>query len=836
MKDRWRLPCAALAVTCAAAVIVMPIRLTANGVARGQTPPLSANPHVASGALPAPARPPTNHPAQPDGYVAPTQSHGPASTAVSTSDAMLLSSSLSPRVGAAGASRTIAISAPAQARTWGIPGATTSTLVLYDTTNTYGWLGELYAMATGNLASHFGQVTAEPVVDYQAGQLNGFSATIYLGSTYNEPIPVSFLDDVLTTSRPVLWAGDNIWQLSGSGTAEQNFQNVYGWDPSTSYFDDADVVTQVAYNGQTLTRNTNSGSLIAPHITSTTGQVTALGQAQCGTIAAPATCAGIAQAPTGSTTFPWAITSANLTYIGEVPLSYITESDRYLAFSDQLFSLLAPRTPVLHQALVRLEDVSPGIDTPQQLKAAADYLSSVHVPFSVGVIPAYADPNGYYSNGTPTSMDISQTSNTTIAAFNSALRYMVSKGGTLIEHGYTHQYSNVANPYSGASGDDFEFYRAQCATTSTPPYTFDASCPNADWVIQEGPVPNDSTTWAKSRAATGQQLFTKAGFTTPTIWETPHYSASAADYPGIDQVFQTRYEREQFFGGQLSGNTADASHVFGQFFPYVVNDLYGETIVPENLGNYGPENVNNNAPKPPSYIIGNAQAELAVRQGVASFFFHPYYDVSYLQQIVAGIQSLGYTFVAPSALLPTPPAPAISRISPTTGPAAGGTQVTISGSGFAGASSVHIGSAAATIVSDVASQIVVMTRPGTPGTVDVTVTTAGGTSPKVIGDRFTYIGSTATSIASSANPVAVNHAVTFTASVVASGTTGTPTGTVRFTDNGTTISGCGAVALTAGAAACKVTYTVTGTHTIVGTYSGSAWFKGSLGQLSEKVR
>src|SRR3954469_20788537 len=32
----------------------------------------------------------------------------------------------------------------------------TSTLVLYDTTGPYGFLGELYAMATANLAGHFG--------------------------------------------------------------------------------------------------------------------------------------------------------------------------------------------------------------------------------------------------------------------------------------------------------------------------------------------------------------------------------------------------------------------------------------------------------------------------------------------------------------------------------------------------------------------------------------------------------------------------------------------------------------------------------------------------------
>ena len=90
--------------------------------------------------------------------------------------------------------------------TWGGHGSA-SALVVYDTTNTWGFLGELYAMAAGNLASHFGQITAEPVADYVSGQVNDYTATIYLGSTYNEPIPAAFLNDVLSTARPVIWAG-----------------------------------------------------------------------------------------------------------------------------------------------------------------------------------------------------------------------------------------------------------------------------------------------------------------------------------------------------------------------------------------------------------------------------------------------------------------------------------------------------------------------------------------------------------------------------------------------------------------------------------------------------
>jgi hypothetical protein len=39
-----------------------------------------------------------------------------------------------------------------------------------------------------------------------------------------------------------------------------------------------------------------------------------------------------------------------------------------------------------------------------------------------------------------------------------------------------------------------------------------------------------------------------------------------------------------------------------------------------------------------------------VRDNVASFFFHPMYDVAILDRIVEGIQQAGYTFVSPESL------------------------------------------------------------------------------------------------------------------------------------------------------------------------------------------
>jgi hypothetical protein len=82
---------------------------------------------------------------------------------------------------------------------------------------------------------------------------------------------------------------------------------------------------------------------------------------------------------------------------------------------------------------------------------------------------------------------------------------------------------------------------------------------------------------------------------------------------------------------------------------------------------------------------------------------------------------------------------------------------------------------------------------------------------------------TTTTLVSSLNPSSVGASVTFTATVAGAA----PTGTVAFTDGGTTIAGCGAMALPAGAANSKIATCSTssmsaGTHSIVATYSGDA--------------
>jgi uncharacterized protein YdaL len=492
----------------------------------------------------------------------------------------------------------------------GIPGATGKTLVLYDTTDTYGFLGEQYAIATANLASHFGDWTAQPVVDYAAGELNDYQAVIYLGSTYDEPIPVAFLDDVTATSKPVIWVYDNIWQLTGR---DPNFATTRGFN-WTQF--DVSAVSKVNYEGKTFTRDPqNLAGIMGTSITDP----------------AKATPIGDAVRDTDSSAFSWGVRSGNFTYLGEIPYAYMTSDDRYVAFASLLEEVLAPQTVERHRALVRIEDVGPDAD-PAELNAITTYLSSKNIPFTVAVYPRYVDSKGANTGGVPEDYTLADRPQVVAALSN-----MQTHGGTLLMHGYTHQYASADNPYNGVSADDFEFYTAHV----------DAVTNN---VIYDGPVPVDSQAWAQGRIDQSFQAFAAAGLNKPTIFEFPHYAGSDPDNRAVAATFATRYDRGLYPTGALRGGTLDNTRIIGQFFPYTVRDIYGVVTYPENLGNIELEPFNNHPAHLPADIIASAQLNTAVKDGVASFFFHPYVDVSYLSTTVEGVLAAGYTFVPASAM------------------------------------------------------------------------------------------------------------------------------------------------------------------------------------------
>jgi N-acetylneuraminic acid mutarotase len=161
----------------------------------------------------------------------------------------------------------------------------------------------------------------------------------------------------------------------------------------------------------------------------------------------------------------------------------------------------------------------------------------------------------------------------------------------------------------------------------------------------------------------------------------------------------------------------------------------------------------------------------------------------------------------------SPPAPVVTGVSPSTGPAAGGTAVTVSGSNLTGGS-VTFGTAAATGVSCSATSCTATSPAGT-GTVNVTVTTASGASATSSADQFTYTAApppapTVTKVSPASGPAAGGTAVT----VSGSNLTG---GSVTFGTAAATGVSCSATSCTATSPAGTGTVNVT-----VSTASGTS--------------
>ena len=114
--------------------------------------------------------------------------------------------------------------------------------------------------------------------------------------------------------------------------------------------------------------------------------------------------------------------------------------------------------------------------------------------------------------------------------------------------------------------------------------------------------------------------------------------------------------------------------------------------------------------------------------------------------------------------------PVVTAISPNQGPAAGGTSVTISGSGFSGATAVDFGTHAASSFTVNSATTIHATAPAGTGTVAVTVRTPAGTSARVLADQYTY-GPTVTAISPNHGPAAGGTRVTISGTSFSGATT-----------------------------------------------------------------
>jgi hypothetical protein len=150
--------------------------------------------------------------------------------------------------------------------------------------------------------------------------------------------------------------------------------------------------------------------------------------------------------------------------------------------------------------------------------------------------------------------------------------------------------------------------------------------------------------------------------------------------------------------------------------------------------------------------------------------------------------------------------PVVSSISPNQGPPAGGTSVTLTGTGFTGATAVRFGSTAATSFTVVSSTQIIAAAPAGTGAVNVTVTNSEGTSAQSV--TYTYLTAPSLSnLSPSQGPVSGGTVVTLTGANL-SGATAVrfdATAATSFTVNSATQITASTPAHAAGTAAVTVT-------------------------------
>ncbi len=100
----------------------------------------------------------------------------------------------------------------------------------------------------------------------------------------------------------------------------------------------------------------------------------------------------------------------------------------------------------------------------------------------------------------------------------------------------------------------------------------------------------------------------------------------------------------------------------------------------------------------------------------------------------------GLSALAGKAVYNYLPVPSLARLRPSSGPAAGGTVVTITGRGFGYMRAVYFGSEPATKIRVISPTLMTVVAPAGSGTVNVRVRTAGGVTAVTPADKFSYAG------------------------------------------------------------------------------------------------
>ncbi|MCW0666253.1 polysaccharide deacetylase family protein [Clostridioides difficile] len=285
--------------------------------------------------------------------------------------------------------------------------------------------------------------------------------------------------------------------------------------------------------------------------------------------------------------YPYIINDKNLFYVSKLDLDGVL----FYIFCDSLNNIFNIKTFDKGRIFVRIEDVH-AFREPKNLVEIADYLSSKNIPFTIALIPAYVNPKNHKVITLSESPEIVK-----------AIKYMQDKGGTVILHGYTHQYKKEE-----VSGEGYEFWDGK----------------------KDEPLKENMKIFVKDRVLNGLRVCIENGIY-PLAFEAPHYAMESEGYKELKKYFSTYMGQHQNNDKKFSTNT----------YPYIIRDTEEFNIfIPENLGYIDPED---------KFTFQNIKENLdklsIVRGFSGGFFFHSYLSIEYLKNTIEYLEKQNIEFM-----------------------------------------------------------------------------------------------------------------------------------------------------------------------------------------------
>lgn len=265
---------------------------------------------------------------------------------------------------------------------------------------------------------------------------------------------------------------------------------------------------------------------------------------------------------------------------------------------------------------IRLEDIHPLVD-PDHMMDIANVLVEKNIPYMMAVIPVYTNPETkkqYHLSDSPNLLK--------------ALKFMQDNGGSIVLHGYTHQFR------LSETGEGFEFWDVE---NNMPIYHGPEDEINV--ATEEDFKSNDEyekyvsaqkayeRNYIEKRLAKGIHELANYGLY-PLAFEAPHYTMSQHGYEIASEYFTS-------YVGQLQ--LSDQDWEIMTTSPYMTKPtfLHGMQLLPETIGYVDPDD-----PEAIEKMINKAKDYQFVNGGMIAGFYHPYLGVDLFIELLDELEKI----------------------------------------------------------------------------------------------------------------------------------------------------------------------------------------------------